>query len=112
MLEIKGGGYPQIDLFNRLLINNIHRLQKTLADRSTCSEYGIELASGAKNSSGDIVNFSETMNNSRFLVDSFFPFTSNTGNSAELTDILITNGGLLVDGSIYDAASVNLQGVE
>lgn len=103
MLEIKGGGFPQIDLFNRLLINNIHRLQKTITDRSTV---------GTIEDNGDQVNLGETINTSRILVDSFFPFTSNTGNSAELTDILTTNGGLLVDGSIYDATSITLQGGE
>lgn len=111
MLEIKNGGYPQIDLFNRLLINNIHRLQRNLSDRLN------DTSNNRSDKSTDINN--EQMNVShttvtspRIVVDSFFPFTSNTGNSAELSDILITNGGLLADGSIYDAASITLQGVE
>lgn len=110
MLEIKGGGYPQIDLFNRLLINNIHRLQRALNDRMSGSGYGNNLALAGDNN-GDQLNIGDT-NSPRIVVDSFFPFTSNTGNSAELSDILTTNGGLLVDGSIYDAASVNFQGID
>lgn len=110
MLEIKGGGFPQIDLFNRLLINNIHRLQRALNERMNGGYNNRNLATADDN--GDPTFIGDTIVNPRIEVDSFFPFTSNSGNSAELSDILTINGGLLVDGSVYDAASVTLQAVD
>lgn len=110
MLEIKNGGFPQVDLFNRMLVNNIHRLQRFISEQFTNFNHN-------RTSTNSMFNHSHSMDTSetetavvQIQINSFFPFTSNTGNNAELSDILTTNGGLLADGSIcYDTASLAYQ---
>jgi hypothetical protein len=102
-LEIKGGGFPQIDLFNRQLLNNIHKLQKSLE-------------SGTNN---DLAKSSPSVNNEEVPVDglsqpvvtlptinSFFPF-SNYNSNAELIDMLLTSNDIIIEGSVmFDTASL------
>lgn len=111
MLEIKSGGFPQVDLFNRMLVNNIHRLQRFVSEQFTNFNHNRMSTNSMFNnmdtSDTDTANGGQVV---QIQINSFFPFTSNTGNSAELTDILTTNGGLLADGSIcYDTASLAYQ---
>ncbi|XP_062564541.1 myotubularin-related protein 10-B [Armigeres subalbatus] len=107
-LEIKNGGYPQIDLFNRSVLNGINRLMKVLnTGAMTASNENILLGGG--NSEENLLdkegtNASEEVDGSRLpVINSFFPFTSNVSNSEELLDILVTNGEFLPDGSIVDS---------
>lgn len=112
MLEIKSGGFPQVDLFNRMLVNNIHRLQRLLSEQFTNFNHNRMSTNSMFNNSHSMdTSDTETANSQNEIqINSFFPFTSNTGNNAELSDILTTNGGLLADGSIcYDTASLAYQ---
>lgn len=119
MLEIKSGGFPQVDLFNRMLVNNIHRLQRFVSEQFTNFNHNrmsTNSMSMFNNSHSMDTSDTETANSQnesqvvQIQINSFFPFTSNTGNNAELSDILTTNGGLLADGSIcYDTASLAYQ---
>lgn len=119
MLEIKNGGFPQVDLFNRMLVNNIHRLQRFVSEQFTNFNHNrmsTNSMSMFNNSHSMDTSDTETANSQnesqvvQIQINSFFPFTSNTGNNAELSDILTTNGGLLADGSIcYDTASLAYQ---
>lgn len=93
MLEIVSGGFPQIDLFNRLVVNNVHSIQKALIERPLSIKPQFD-------------PMQEQSNESQYSVNSFFPFTSTTGNSSELSDILVVNGSLLGEGSIYDTTSL------
>lgn len=103
-LEIRNGGNPQIDLFNRLVVNNIHKLQKALETGNF---------SDLQQSNGDLTKDTNDISaqqpslftNNLPEINSFFPFSSNISNSAELTDMLILNGELLTEGSIFDASS-------
>ncbi|XP_063708687.1 myotubularin-related protein 10 [Culicoides brevitarsis] len=111
MLEIKNGGFPQVDLFNRMLVNKIHRLQRFVSEQFTNFNHNRMSTNSVLNNS--IMDTSDTQNEGQVVqiqINSFFPFTSYTGNSAELTDILTSNGALLADGSIcYDTASLAYQ---
>lgn len=111
MLEIKNGGFPQVDLYNRMLLNDIRRLQKCLQEQS------IGYNCNNRMSTNYLLNHNNTPSNTmdtdeqstnriQININSFFPFTSNTGNSADLTDILTTNGGVMADGSVYDTTSL------
>lgn len=115
MLEIKNGGFPQVDLFNRMLVNNIHRLQRFISEQFTNFNHN-RMSTNSMFNNSHSMDTSETETGQhdsqvvQIQINSFFPFTSNTGNNAELSDILTTNGGLLADGSIcYDTASLAYQ---
>ncbi|XP_058833260.1 myotubularin-related protein 10-B isoform X4 [Topomyia yanbarensis] len=107
-LEIKNGGYPQVDLFNRSVLNNIYKLQKMLqtGDTSASSEE-ILLESGVGTNIENKTNEFEPIENTLPIINSFFPFTSNATNTEKLLDVLVTNGDFLNDGSIVDCASIN-----
>lgn len=97
VLEIKNGGNPQIDLFNRMILNRISKLQQ---DLQTFDEPNARKQSTTATKSND--NLLHTMP----MISSFFPFTPNTTNTNELTDILATSSELLTEGSIFDGLSV------
>uniref|UniRef100_A0A336L0Z1 CSON014244 protein n=1 Tax=Culicoides sonorensis TaxID=179676 RepID=A0A336L0Z1_CULSO len=111
MLEIKNGGMPQVDLFNRMLVNNIHRLQRFLSEQFTNFNHNRISTNSILNNSMDTSGGDSSENQVvQIQINSFFPFTSNTGNNAELSDILTSNGQLAADGSIcYDTASLSYQ---
>ncbi|XP_055537349.1 myotubularin-related protein 10-B [Wyeomyia smithii] len=109
-LEIRNGGQPQIDLFNRSVLNNINKLQKVLqtgqlsaSSENILFEAGLGTENNISKPNDEIgIHTSKTL-----VVNSFFPFTSNATN-AELLDVLVTNGEFLNDGSsINDCASIN-----
>ncbi|XP_065094189.1 myotubularin-related protein 10-A, partial [Ochlerotatus camptorhynchus] len=110
-LEIKNGGYPQVDLFNRSVVNNINKLLKVLnSENLSGSNENIPLVG---NSEENILNKEDTNTNEILdgfkipMINSFFPFTSNISNTEELLEILVANGEFLPDGSIVDCASLN-----
>lgn len=94
LLEIKNGGNIQIDLFNRMTLSSISRLQHDLQLRT------FDEPTSAPPQTDE--NFISNMP----LISSFFPFTRNTTNSNELTDILTISNELLTEGSIFDGLSV------
>lgn len=100
VLEIKNGGNIQIDLFNRMTLSSISKLQHDLQLR-TFDEPASTTTPHAD------VHFLSNMP----LISSFFPFTRNTTNSNELSDILTISNELLTEGSIFDGLSVQ-QGQE
>lgn len=103
VLEIKNGGNPQIDLFNRIILSSISKLQQDLQTRSYDDQ-----APAASTAAQSI----DTLIQNRPMISSFFPFTRNTTNTNELTDILATSSELLTEGSIFDGLSVNQQGAD
>lgn len=98
VLEIKNGGNPQIDLFNRMILNRISKLQQDLQTRTI----DIDARKPTTTTMSDNDDLLQTMP----MISSFFPFTRNTSNSNELTDILATSSELLTEGSIFDGLSV------
>lgn len=96
-LEIANGGQPQIDLFNRILINNISKLQQIL---QTCEfdEQQLQAANG---------DTTTTATNNLPTINSFFPFSRNACcNTNELIEILTQSSDLLTEGSIFDGLSI------
>ena len=110
VLEIKNGGNPQIDLFNRMILNRISKLQQDLQMR-TFDEPNARKQSSTAAATTTTTTATTTKSDDNFLqtmpmISSFFPFTSNTTNTNELTDILATSSELLTEGSIFDGLSV------
>lgn len=97
VLEIKNGGNPQIDLFHRMILSGISKLQQDLQTR-TFDDQTAAVRSTSTQSDDYIQNMP--------LISSFFPFTRSTTNSNELTDILKMSDQLLTEGSIFDGLSV------
>lgn len=97
LLEIKNGGYPQIELYNRIILSNISKLQQALQSH--------DFDDLPINESDDVIN---GMGPSIMpSISSFFPFSGNNTNSNELTDILTLSYDLLTDGSIIDGLSMS-----
>lgn len=96
VLEIKNGGNPQIDLFNRMILSSISKLQQDLQTRT----FDDSKPPSAPNQSDE--NLIQNMP----LISSFFPFTRNTRDNNDLTDILTISNELLTEGSIFDGLSV------
>lgn len=97
-LEIQNGGSIQIDLFNRMLINKISKLQQSLQT----GEYD-EPSSPTINSNGENLIGQPLLPS----VNSFFPFSRNFSESNELIELLTTSSELLTEGSIFDALSIS-----
>lgn len=94
VLEIKNGGTPQIDLFNRMILSSISKLKQDLQTQ--------HIDDSATTSAQSIENLLQNMPS----ISSFFPFTPNTSNTNQFTDILATSSELLAEGSIFDGLSV------
>lgn len=86
ILEIHNGGAPQIDLFNRMILSNIHKLQKAI-------ETGNSNLSELQNDASKIPN-----------VNSYFPFSMTDGGDANtnLHDILIDSSDIITEGSLFE----------
>lgn len=97
VLEIKNGGNPQIDLFNRMILSRISKLQQELQTQTFENATPRNSTSTKSNA-----NLLQTMP----LISSFFPFTRNTTNTNELTNILANSNELLTEGSIFDGLSM------
>lgn len=98
ILEIQHGGFPQIDLYNRLILSSISRLQQALQSRDFDDLTGIGGGGGGAQEGGAL-----TMP----TVSSFFPFSGDNTNSNELSNILTLSSDLLNDGSIFDGLSMS-----
>lgn len=94
VLEIKNGGNPQIDLFNRWILSSISKLQQALQSRDFD-----DLPERTKQQPPTATCDGE-------LISSFFPFTRNTTESNDLADLLNASADLLAEGSIFDGLSV------
>lgn len=101
LLEIKNGGYPQVELYNRIILSNISKLQQALQSNDI-DDLPIPL-----NESDDVINGVNVNGPTMPSISSFFPFSGNNSNSNELTDILTQSYDLLTDGSIMDGLSIS-----
>lgn len=96
LLEIKNGGFPQIDMYNRFILSKISKLQQSLLsqdfdDLPTPSNE--ETVFGGPNIPS---------------ISSFFPFSGgNSANSNELNYILTLSNDLLTEGSVLDGISTS-----
>lgn len=132
ILEIKGGGFPQIDLFHRLLLSNINKLQRSLELQdfedlpdiyyeltrepkpSLQTHITPELIDGVErrrkslppNPTGHKQQTPECAMNLMPEISSFFPFGVNGGETQQLNDILISSNEFLLEGSIMDRLSI------
>lgn len=95
LLEIHNGGFPQIDLYNRMILSNISKLQQSLQSR-------------------DFDDLPTPTNEDTVFgclhmpsISSFFPFSGNSANSNELNDILTLSNVILTEGSIFDGLSTS-----
>lgn len=95
MVEIIRGGNIQADLFNRMTLNSISKLQKDLQLRSFNDSAAATAAAATD----------ENLMQNMPLVNSFFPFSRNSGDSNELTDLLAMSHEMLTEGSIFDGLS-------
>lgn len=94
VLELKCGGNIQIDIFNRMILSNISKLQQDLQLRT------IDNNSPASSSTVD------NLIQNKPSVNSFFPFSQNANDSNELIDVFTASHEMLMDGSIFDGLSV------
>lgn len=114
ILEIRQGGDVQIDLFNRMLLADMLKLQKALETRN---EHDIEIALGhqrrivTRHSSESDEATNGDNKEASFLrqkvpvVNSFFPFSYTDKNDEDhsiLNDILISSSIQVSEGSILD----------
>ncbi|XP_011183180.2 myotubularin-related protein 10-B [Zeugodacus cucurbitae] len=131
ILEIKHGGFPQIDLNHRLLLSNIAKLQRCLElqdfddlpdiyyertcekrpliDNITRRRNSIEMIDGVeRRRKSSLPATLNGFNNSGLLpeISSFFPFSINTGESEQLIDILTNSNEFLLEGSIMERLSI------
>lgn len=89
MLDLHNGGTPQIEMYHRLLLANIARLQQALQ-------------------TGDYDDLPTPTNLP--AVNAFFPFGSATDAGASGLEELLTRGhDALTDGSIFDGLSVSMR---
>lgn len=109
-VEIKNGGSAQIDLINRMIVSNIHKLQKALESRNF-SDLPPELLGQMRNQNQSRDDEQDDLDGNKLnrlpVIDSFFPFSSNIENTEELFDLLMSSQELLAgDGSLYDQNSL------
>lgn len=102
VVEIQDGGHPQVELFHRLLLSNINKLQLALQTRDF-DDIPMRILSPIIPKQ-DRTNGGLTPAQMMPAVNSFFPFSRNTSDAADLTDILNLSNELM-DGSIFDALS-------
>lgn len=131
ILEIKYGGFPQIDLYHRLLLSNIAKLQRALElqDYDDLPDVYYERTKetrpndnngGGKRNSIELVDGVERRRKSlpqvaangvgtaRLLssISSFFPFSVNMGETQQLIDILTNSNEIIMEGSIMERLSI------
>lgn len=103
ILEIRNGGFVQIDLYNRMILSNIHKLQRSL-ETGNVSETQLDL----KKEDDPTVARPEATANGKHnrvpVVNSFFPFSITDGDddNSNLNDILIFSSDVLTEGSVFD----------
>lgn len=88
ILEIRSGGAAQIDLFNRMILTSINKLQRAIeTGNPNMSELQSEGTCKIPN------------------VNSYFPFSVTNGGDDDATnlhDILIDSSDIITEGSLYD----------
>lgn len=100
ILEIHNGGFVQIDLYNRMILNNIHKLQRSLETGNVN-----DLQLDAKRDDESKPDATSNGKQSRVpVVNSFFPFSNADGDddNSNLNDILIFSSDVLAEGSVFE----------
>lgn len=100
LLEIRNGGSAQIDLYNRMILSNIHKLQRGL---ETGNFTDIQL-DPKKDEDPATASRKNSKHNKVPVVNSFFPFSINDGDdeNSNLNDILIFSSDVLTEGSVFE----------
>lgn len=100
LLEIRNGGFVQIDLFNRMILSNIHKLQRSL-ETGNLNDLHLD---PIKNEEEPTVATSNGKPNRVPVVNSFFPFSTTDGDddNSNLNDILIFSSDVLTEGSVFE----------
>lgn len=97
ILEIRNGGPVQIDLFNRMILTNIHKLQRSLEIGNVSEDLQVEIRNDPSIA---------TANGKQKVpvVDSFFPFSITDGDEdySNLNEILIFSSDILTEGSVFE----------
>lgn len=122
ILEIKHGGFPQIDLFHRLILSNISKLQRAIETgdfddlpdniiklsptKMKATKLSTSSTSSSSLSSSNDITPTNSPSKQMPIVHSFFPFSANINDSSQLNDILTNSNELLTDGSIMDRLSI------
>lgn len=99
LLEIRNGGFAQIDLYNRMILSNIHKLQRGI---ETGNFTDIQLDSKQEEDPANAT--ANSKHNKVPVVNSFFPFSINDGDdeNSNLNDILIFSSDALTEGSVFE----------
>lgn len=114
ILEIRNGGYVQIDLFNRMLLNNMHKLQRAIETRNFSDlqlddnnkEQSLAVEAKTILDNEDLIDNRESTSGVRQkvpVVNSFFPFSytdNNDDDNSNLNEILLFSS--MSEGSILD----------
>jgi hypothetical protein len=101
ILEIRNGGPVQIDLYNRMILANIHKLQRSLEVGNIGEELQVEL----RNDSPSVPHAAANGKQNKVpAVDSFFPFSITDGDEdySNLNEILIISSDILTEGSVFE----------
>lgn len=118
MVEIQGGGFVQIEMFHRLLLSNVNKLQSALQTQDfddvpprilspvLPQQQHTSGASGDEEGGAAVGGGGITPGQIMPSVNSFFPFSQHSyGDTTQLTDIMNLSAEMLVDGSIFDTVS-------
>lgn len=101
ILEIHNGGTVQIDLYNRMILSNIHKLQKSL-ETGNVSDLQLDPKKDDETTKAEAT--SNGKHNRVPVVNSFFPFSITNGedDNSNLNDILIFSSDALTEGSVFE----------
>lgn len=103
IVEIQNGGSPQIELFHRLLLSNISKLQ-TVLQTQDFDEVPPRILSPVV---GGTDHRGVTPADIMPTVNSFFPFSrNNSSDPSRLADVLNVNSESQMDGSVSDTLSL------
>lgn len=93
----------QIDLFNRMILSNIHKLQRSL-ETGNVSDHQLDLKREDEPNVARIESTANGKHNRVPVVNSFFPFSITDGddNNSNLNDILIFSSDVLTEGSVFE----------
>lgn len=90
IVDIRNGGFVQIYMYNRMILSNIHKLQKGL---ETGKVDDIQL---------DPKTVDDDEQNRVPVLNSFFPFSDGEDVNSNLHDILILSSDVLAEGFDFD----------
>lgn len=104
ILEIRNGGSVQIDLYNRMILANIHKLQRSLENGNVSDDLQIETRKDDEAPPTPPVATANGKHTRVPIVNSFFPFSIADGDedNSNLNEILIFSSDILTEGSVFE----------